>query len=222
MRLLDELNDLVTRMRTAGEEHRQAQHHVRVDRDLTPEARDQRLRELSSAAHQRAATDHAEAGRLRERLVERTKQAERGVPAPSADAVARVRGLLQQGADPGEVLAMAVELGDGDAIEALRTEIKWANLGADVSGFIRRVDEASLPFLSPPHRSAREERLAIGEAWGRAKPYIDAESLPDRGPTLETAVAAQYPDAPLEPPPPRAGMEGAVGRALDNAGLATS
>jgi len=213
--VIDDLEALVARMRAAGEAHRQAMHEVRVDPDRTDDAKERRLRELADAARERVANDRAEADRLHERLRERAKQADSGVPTPSPDAVARVRGLLQQGADPHDVVAMAIELGDGDVIEAMRTEVRWANLGVDVGGLVRRMDEASLALLPPGPRAAREERLRIDTAWGQAKPYIDAESFPDTGPQLGTAVAALYAETPLERPQPLNGLERAVAKAFD-------
>lgn len=221
MNLVEELEALVERARKDGDSHRRSLAALRQDRDLTDDAKAIRRAELQAAARARVEGMRTDMDRMRARLLERAAKADSGIPAPSSDAVARVRGLLGQGKNPQEILDLAVHLKDVDTLEALRTEVRWSNLGADVDGFVRAVDRASLPLLEPAQRSSREERLSLDEAWAKAKPVIDAESEPGVGPTLETSIAVRMGatnghrlDPKAGQPSPGSPMEAAVERRM--------
>lgn len=194
-------NDAMTNLTAVGGEYRAARDAVSADQDLTDEAKARKTSELHESfraetnSRQRTAVE-ALADYLAILEVTANPPAATGIEGvadrvEAADARARVRGMLDRGANPNKILSRAVDIGDLTALDALKTEAPWIE-GAG-PGLLARIDQARADVIGGERGEAIRDGLAMAD---QRQAWIDkiqrASSELGNGPTLASAVSDHY------------------------------
>lgn len=108
----------------------------------------------------------------------------------AADARQRVRGLVGQGRNPREIVAVARQHGDRLTLEAIRDEARWIDgLGEGFDGVIRR---ALIDVVGEDEAAALRAESVVIDDWPLMEHHLAiAETKLDKGPDLADAVQAK-------------------------------